>query len=418
MNNLFFPTSYDANHEWFFWEYWGRYAPEMLIPELERVEKTYLEARKDPVFEQELRDLYCQYAGRPTPLYHAKNLSEKLGGAQIFLKNEGLLHTGAHKMNHCLGHALIAQRMGKKRIIAETGAGQHGLATATMAAKMGFACTIYMGEIDYNRQRPNVLWMEMLGAEVVAVKHGTRILKDAITGALQDWISTCDESYYVMGTAAGPHPFPSMVADFQSIIGIEIAEQLKTIYNINHPDMCVACVGGGCNSLGSFRAFLDDRRVQLIWVEAGGTNPRKVWEHAVRFQWDGSPWVSEGYKSYFIQDKQGNMMPTHSISAGLDYVGVGPAHSFLHEMWRVQYVAATDDEVRSACQTLARTEWIIAALESSHAVAHAIQIAPNLPWKNIVVTVSGRGDKDLFIHGRDDEKFLHFLTSYTTEYDK
>lgn len=409
---LFFPTSYDANHEWFFWEYGGRYAPEMLISELERVEKAYLEAKQDPIFEKELRDLYCHYAGRPTPLYHAKNLSEKLGWAEIFLKNEWLLHTGAHKMNHCLGHALIAHRMWKKRIIAETGAGQHGLATATMAAKMGFECTIYMGEIDYNRQRPNVLWMEMLGAEVVAVKHGTRILKDAITAALQDWICSCDESYYVMGTAAGPHPFPSMVADFQSIIGIEIQQQLQEIYHIRQPDICIACVGGGCNSLGSFRAFLDNTDVELIGVEAWGTNPKKIGEHAVRFQWDGSPGVSEGYKSYFIQDKEGNMMPTHSISAGLDYVWVGPAHAFLREQWRVEYVSATDDEVKKACHMVARTEWIIAALESSHAVAHAIKIAPHLPWKTIVVTVSGRGDKDLFIHGRDEEKFQFFINNY------
>lgn len=384
----------------------------MLIPELEWVEKAYLESKKDPIFESELRDLYCHYAGRPTPLYHAKNLSDKLGGAQIFIKNEGLLHTGAHKMNHCLGHALIARRMWKKRIIAETGAGQHGLATATMAAKMGFQCTIYMGEIDYNRQRPNVLWMEMLGAEVVAVKHGTRILKDAITAALQDWISSCDESYYVMGTAAGPHPFPSMVADFQSIIGIEMQQQLQEIYQIEQPDICVACVGGGCNSLGSFRAFLDNKNVALIGVEAGGTNAKKIGEHAVRFQGDGSPWVSEWYKSYFIQDVQWNMMPTHSISAGLDYVWVGPAHAFLHEQWRVEYVSATDDEVKNACHMLARTEWIIAALESSHTVAHAIKIAPDLPWKTIVVTVSGRGDKDLFIHGRDDKKFQSFIANY------
>lgn len=389
---LFFKTKYDADINGHFGIFGGRYMPETLIPELERLTKEYNQAKRDPQFTNELLDLYKNYLGRPTPLYFAENLTKHLGGAKIYLKNEGLLHTGAHKINHCIGHALLAKRMKKKRLIAETGAGQHGLATATVAAKFGFDCTIYMGAKDIERQRPNVFFMEQLGAKVIPVEYGNKTLKDAVNEAIKDWLTNVEDTYFVLGTVVGPHPYPSMVRDFQSIIGLEVKEQLKKL-----PDYLVACVGGGSNAIGLFNAFLDDKKVKMIGVEAGG---------AARFH-GGRAGVVEGYKSYFLQDTEGNIQTTYSISAGLDYAGIGPEHSYLNQIKRVQYTYATDVEALKAYQLLAKTEGIFAALESSHAVAEAIKLAKKLSQnKIIVVNISGRGDKDLFITANKLDKVI------------
>lgn len=399
MNSLFFQSSYDSDVDGYFGEFGGAYVPEMLIPALAEVTEAYEALRQDSQFLRELQRLYADYSGRPMPLYFAENLTRRLGGAKLYLKNEGLNHTGAHKINHCLGQALLARQMGKKRLIAETGAGQHGLATATVAAKFGLECTVYMGVVDVERQRPNVFWMELLGATVVSVTHGTQRLKDAVTAALQDWVSHADEAYYLLGSALGPHPYPSMVRDFQSIIGLEVREQIMAREG-KLPDHIVACVGGGSNAIGIFNAFLEDKNVNLIGVEAGGTDANTPGKNAARLQGAGSVGVVEGYKSYFLQNEDGQMQPTHSISAGLDYAGIGPEHARLFEAGRVRYVTANDDEVLTAVRTLARAEGIIAALESAHAVTHALKLAPTLPSDDVVVVnVSGRGDKDLFILG-------------------
>lgn len=411
MNNIFLKTDFDSDSSGHFGGFGGRYAPEMLIPALEELEAAYNVAKADPKFLAELTDLYKNYDGRPTPLYFAENLTKQLGGAKIYLKNEGLNHTGAHKINHCLGQALLAKRMGKKRLIAETGAGQHGLATATVAAKFGFECVVYMGEVDVARQRLNVFFMEQLGAKVVPVKHGTKRLKDAVTAALQDWITNVDDSYYLLGSALGPHPYPSMIRDFQSIIGLEVKAQLQEQAG-RLPDYLIACVGGGSNAIGLFNAFLEDKEVKMIAVEAGGRDVSKPGEHAARFQTGGAVGVVEGYKSYFLQNDDGQIQNTHSISAGLDYAGIGPEHALLHDKKRVHYTYATDKEVLSAFQTLARTEGIFPALESSHAVAEVIKLAPTLDKdKIIVVNISGRGDKDVFIVARalGDKAWLEYL---------
>lgn len=400
IKNIFFSTHYDADEQGHFEELGGRYVPENLMPALTELERAYEAAKKDPKFFEELMDLYQNYSGRPTPLYYAKNLTEYLGGAQIYIKNEGMNLTGAHKMNHCLGQALLAKRMGKKRLIAETGAGQHGLATATVTARMGFECMVYMGEIDYERQRPNVFWMEQLGAKVVPVLHGTRQLKDAVTAAIQDWIANIDESYYLLGSALGPHPYPSMVRDFQNIVGLEVREQLKAQIGRELPDLIVACVGGGSNAIGIFNTFLEEKSVQLIGVEAGGRGIDTIGDHATRFAHDPQLGVVEGYKSYFLQDEDGQIQSTHSISAGLDYAGIGPEHGLLYQKGRVQYVSATDKEVLDAFQLLAKKEGLFPALESAHAFAHVVRLAPTLhKGKIIIVNMSGRGDKDLFILG-------------------
>src|SRR3990167_4673461 len=362
MKKLFFKTSYDAYRKGLFGVFGGAYVPEMLIPSLDELAKAYEKAKADPAFEKELLQIYKDYVGRPYALYFAKNLTEKLGGAKIYIKNEGLNHTGAHKINHCVGQALLAKRMGKKRLIAETGAGQHGLATATVAAKFGFECTVYMGSVDVARQRPNVFWMEQLGAQVIPVEHGAKRLKDAVTAALQDWIARVDDSYYLLGSALGPHPYPSMVRDFQSIIGMEVKEQLQEQAG-RLPDYLIACVGGGSNAIGLFNAFLEDKNVKMIAVEAGGRGVEKPGEHAARFQTGGAVGVVEGYKSYFLQNDDGQIQNTHSISAGLDYAGIGPEHALLYQKGRVQYVSATDEEALNAFQALARTEGIISALE-------------------------------------------------------
>ncbi len=398
-----------------FGKYGGRYVPEMLIPALEELELTYKLAKKDKEFKKEFNDLLKNFAGRPTPLIFAKNLTEKLGGAKIYLKNEGLNHTGAHKITHCIGQAIIAKRMGKTRLIAETGAGQHGVATATVAAKIGFSCTIYMGEVDIERQRPNVFLMEQLGAKVIPVAFGSRTLKDAVNAAIKDWIENVKDTHYLLGSVVGPHPFPTMNRDFQSIVGREIKKQLKKFEN-KLPDYIIACVGGGSNAMGAFYKFINEKSIQLIGVEAGGKG-KKIGEHAARFP-TGSPGVVEGYKSYFLQDSDGQLQKTHSISAGLDYPGIGPELSFLHDKKRVEFISVSDEETLQAFKTLACLEGIIPALESAHAVAHAIKIAPKLTKnKIIVVNLSGRGDKDLFILTKafKDKNFYQFIKKLAKE---
>ena len=395
-----------------FGKYGGRYVPEMLIPTLEQLEKTYELAKKDKIFQKEFNNLLKNFAGRPTPLVFAENLTKKLGGAKIYLKNEGLNHTGAHKITHCIGQALIAKRMGKTRLIAETGAGQHGVATATVAAKFGFSCTIYMGAIDIARQRPNVFLMEQLGAKVIPVLSGSQTLKDAVNAALKDLMENVKDTHYVIGSVLGPHPYPTMNRDFQSIVGREIKKQTKLFEN-KLPDYVIACVGGGSNAMGAFYNFINKKSVQLIGVEAGGKG-KKIGDHAVRFP-TGSIGVIEGYKSYFLQDDDGQLEKTHSISAGLDYPGIGPELSFLHDKKRVEFVSVTNEETLQAVKTLAQLEGIIPALESAHAVAHAVKIAPKLSKeKVIVVNLSGRGDKDLFILAKafKDKSFYKFLEDF------
>lgn len=390
---LFFCTQFEADAQGHFGEFGGRYVPEMLIPALDELIAAYTVAIQDPEFIDELNDLYANYIGRPSPLYYAERLTHHYGGAQIYLKNEGVNHTGAHKINHCVGQALLAKRMQKKRLIAETGAGQHGVATATVAAKFGFACTIHMGKVDMERQAPNVQIMRQLGADIIPVSAGSQTLKDAVTSAMQDWLGDPIDSYYLLGSALGPHPYPSMVRDFQSIIGLEVAQQLPQL-----PDYIVACVGGGSNAIGIFNAFLDQSTVQLIGVEAGGRDTHILGEHAARLAHQPQLGVIEGYKSFFLQDDHGNIAPTHSVSAGLDYPGIGPQHAYLHSVGRVQYVSISDDEAVEAVHLVSRLEGIIPALESAHAIAHTGKLAPTLsPEKIIVVNVSGRGDKDMHI---------------------
>lgn len=396
-------------------KYGGRYVPEMLIPALEELENTYTLAKKDKQFQNDFKDLLKNFAGRPTPLVFAKNLTEKLGGAKIYLKNEGMNHTGAHKITHCIGQALIAKKLGKTRLIAETGAGQHGVATATVAAKLGFSCTVYMGEVDIARQRPNVFLMEQLGTKVIPVSFGSKTLKDAVNAAIKDWIQNVNTTHYVLGSVLGPHPFPTMNRDFQSVVGKEIKRQLKNVEGVL-PDYIVACVGGGSNAMGAFTQFLKEKSVRLIAVEAGGKS-RKIGDHAIRFPY-GSVGVVEGYKSFFLQNSDGQLEKTHSISAGLDYPGIGPELSFLKDKKRVEFVSATDQEALNAVQTLSKLEGIIPALESAHAVAYAIKIAPKLGKnKVIVVNLSGRGDKDIFILTKTfkDKNFYEFMKNLVKE---
>src|SRR5271166_3261980 len=356
-----------------FGPYGGRFVPEVLMAPLEELEKAYAEARVDPEFQAELKDLMTNYAGRPTPLYFAKRLSHDLGGARIYIKREDLLHTGAHKINNCLGQALLARRMGKKRIIAETGAGQHGVASATVCALFGLECIVYMGEEDMRRQRLNVFRMRLLGAKVVAVTNGSRTLKDAVSEAMRDWVTNVHSTYYLLGSALGPHPYPLMVRNFHRVIGEETrAEILKREGRL--PDSIFACVGGGSNAIGMFHAFIGDQDVELIGVEAGGHSDR-LGEHAARFS-GGSPGVLHGAQSYLLQDADGQVALTHSISAGLDYALVGPEHAWLHDQHRAEYTSIGDAQALAAAVKLARTEGIIPALESAHAVAEAIRRAP------------------------------------------
>ena len=358
-----------------FGKYGGRYVPEALIPALEELEKEYEAAKKDKNFQRDFQSLLKNFSGRPTPLVYAENLTRKFGGAKIYLKNEGLNHTGAHKITHCIGQGLVAKRLGKKRLIAETGAGMHGVASATVAAKLGFSCTVYMGAVDIARQRPNVFLMEQLGAAVVPVNFGSRTLKDAVNAAIKDWIENVNDTHYLLGSALGPHPFPTMNRDFQSVVGREIRQQILE-QERKLPDYVIACVGGGSNAIGAFTDFLSEPTVQLIGVEAGGKG-KKIGEHAVRFP-SGKVGVVEGYKSYFLQDDDGQLQQTHSISAGLDYPGIGPEFAYLHDIKRVEFVSALDREVLAAVKELATTEGIIPALESAHAVAHAMKLAKTL----------------------------------------
>jgi tryptophan synthase beta chain len=362
---------------------------------LEELEQAYSAARRDPAFQAELDDLLHNYAGRPTPLYEAKRLSENLGGARIFFKREDLLHTGAHKINNCLGQVLLARRMGKRRVIAETGAGQHGVATATVCALFGLECVVYMGEEDMRRQRLNVFRMRLLGAKVAAVASGSRTLKDAISAAMRDWVTNVESTHYLLGSALGAHPYPMIVRDFQRCIGDEARAQILERAG-RMPDVVFACVGGGSNSIGIFTAFLPDAGVQLVGVEAGGRGVA-LGDHAARFA-GGSPGVLHGAYSYLLQDEHGQVSLTHSVSAGLDYALVGPEHAWLHDQGRAEYVSVTDREALDAARTLAHTEGLIPALESAHAVAEAMKRAPAARDRIYLINLSGRGDKDTDIY--------------------
>src|SRR5271169_1494896 len=385
-----------------FGAYGGRYVPETLMAALEELEQAYAVAQKDAAFQAELDDLLHHYCGRPTPLYFAKRLTEQMGGAKIYLKREDLLHTGAHKINNALGQGLLARRMGKQRIIAETGAGQHGVATATVCALLGLECVVYMGEEDMRRQELNVHRMRLLGAEVRGVSAGSATLKDAINEAMRDWVTNVRTTYYVLGSALGAHPYPTMVRDFHRVIGREAKAQMLEREG-RLPTAIIACVGGGSNAIGAFYEFLPDENVDLIGVEAGGRGPA-LGEHAARFQKQGGgvPGVLQGTYSYVLQDEAGQVSLTHSVSAGLDYASVGPEHAALHDSGRAEYISATDAEALGATVRLARTEGIIPALESAHAVAGAIRLAPKMARHEIlVINLSGRGDKDIGILSRE-----------------
>ncbi|MBI3503335.1 MAG: tryptophan synthase subunit beta [Proteobacteria bacterium] len=375
----------------------GRYVSETLMPLILEVERAYTAARNDPAFQKELDYYLAHYVGRPSPLWLAERLTKALGGAKIYLKRDELNHTGAHKINSCMGQILLAQRMGKKRIIAETGAGQHGVATATVCALFGMSCTVYMGETDIARQAPNVFRMKLLGAEVKPVTSGTGTLKDAMNEALRDWVANVEDTYYIIGTVAGPHPYPMMVRDFQSVIGRETREQIMG-FEGRLPDLLVACIGGGSNAMGLFHPFLDDKEVAMDAVEAAGLGLDSG-KHAASLQ-GGRPGVLHGNRTFLLMDDDGQIAEAHSISAGLDYPGIGPEHSWLHDIKRVNYVAATDDEAIEAFKLLSRTEGILPALEPAHALAHVARIAPKLPKEHLIVmNLCGRGDKDIFTIG-------------------
>jgi tryptophan synthase beta chain len=375
--------------------YGGRYVPETLMAALEELEREYDKAKRDRGFQRRLDELLHTYAGRPTPLFFAGRLTQKLRGAKIYLKREDLLHTGAHKINNCLGQGLLAERMGKRRIIAETGAGQHGVATATVCALLGFECVVYMGTEDMRRQELNVFRMRLLGAEVRGVESGSRTLKDAINEAMRDWVTNVRTTHYLLGSVLGAHPYPTMVRDFHKVIGRETRAQIIKAEG-KLPTTIIACVGGGSNSIGIFFEFIKDKRVKLIGVEAGGRGVN-LGEHAARFQ-GGSPGVLQGTFSYLLQDAAGQVAKTHSVSAGLDYPSIGPEHAALYDSGRAEYVSASDAEALDACTLLARTEGIIPALESAHAVAEVVKRAPQMKKSDIViVNISGRGDKDIGI---------------------
>jgi tryptophan synthase beta chain len=383
-----------TNRPGWFGEFGGQFVPELLVSPLDALEQAYGEARGDPAFGRRLDQLLADYAGRPTPLYHAERLSRELG-VELFLKREDLLHTGAHKINNCLGQGLLAQRMGKRRVIAETGAGQHGVATATVAALLGLECVVFMGAEDMRRQQLNVFRMRMLGARVVEVMSGSATLKDATSEAMREWATSVEHTYYVLGSALGPHPYPTMVRDFQRVIGDEARRQILAAAG-RLPDAVFACVGGGSNAIGMFHAFIDDRAVRLIGAEAGGRGPAPG-EHAARFQ-GGAPGILHGAYSYLLQDAHGQVLPTHSVSAGLDYALVGPEHAQLRATGRADYVAPTDDQALQAALRLSRIEGIIPALESGHGLAAAFAQAPAAPGQLFLVNLSGRGDKDLDIY--------------------
>ena len=373
----------------------GRYVPETLMAALEELEQEYERAKRDPRFKARLSELLRTYAGRPTPLFFAQRLTQKLGGAKIYLKREDLLHTGAHKINNCIGQALLVERMGKHRIVAETGAGQHGVATATVCALFGFDCVVYMGTEDMRRQELNVFRMRLLGAEVRGVNAGSRTLKDAINEAMRDWVTNVRTTHYLLGSVLGAHPYPTMVRDFHTVIGRESRAQIMKAEG-KLPSAIIACVGGGSNAIGIFHDFIGDKKVKLIGVEAGGRS-EKLGDHAARFR-GGLPGVLQGTYSYVLQDEAGQIATTHSVSAGLDYPSIGPEHAWLKDTGRAEYVAASDAEALDACKLLAQTEGIIPALESAHAVAEVVKRAPEMKKSDVVVVnVSGRGDKDIGI---------------------
>ena len=399
MASIILPASPSESRPGRFGVYGGRYVPETLVAALTELEREYESAKADAAFQAELNALLTDYAGRPTPLYLAQRLTDSLGGAKIYLKREDLLHTGAHKINNALGQGLLARRMGKKRVIAETGAGQHGVATASACALLGLECVIYMGEVDMERQDLNVKRMRLLGAEVRGVSSGSKTLKDAISEAMRDWVTNVRTTYYLLGSALGAHPYPTMVRDFHRCIGREIKSQILEKEG-RLPHAVVACVGGGSNAIGAFYEFINDRQVRLIGVEAGGCGTA-LGQHAARFQ-GGAPGVLQGTYSYVLQDDDGQIALTHSVSAGLDYASIGPEHAMLHDSGRAEYVSQDDAAALAAVQTLARTEGILPALESAHAVAEAIRIAPSMPSHEIlVVNLSGRGDKDMGILARE-----------------
>ena len=405
------------SREGYYGNYGGTFLPEILTATIEELQDCFRTCKNDPSFWNEFVDLMRTYSGRPTPVTYLENLSRQLGGAQIFVKREDLGHTGSHKINNVMGQGLICKRLGKKRVIAETGAGQHGFATATMAARFGFDCKIYMGAIDIARQRPNVFWMESLGAEVVSVEDGQRTLKDAINECLRDWVTNMTDTHYVLGTACGPHPFPEMVSFFQSVIGKEAREQIIDEAG-RLPDRVFACVGGGSNAIGIFQGFLDDN-VELVGVEAGGHGPGSGL-HASRLAYhDASVGVAQGYKTYFLQNDDGNMLETHSIAAGLDYIGINPILADLWEKKRVRFEAATDEMVRETLTLVMRTEGLIPALESCHAFAQALQEAPKMAKSEVIlINQSGRGDKDIFTVADtiEDEHWKQFIKDKAVEY--
>jgi len=395
MSSVILPSVPSESRPGRFGIYGGRYVPETLMAALVELEQEYATAKADPAFQAELADLLHNYAGRPTPLYYCKRLTEELGGAKIYLKREDLLHTGAHKINNALGQGLLAKRMGKKRIIAETGAGQHGVATATVCALLGIECVVYMGDVDMARQELNVLRMRLLGAEVRGVSSGSKTLKDAISEAMRDWVTNVRTTYYLLGSALGAHPYPTMVRDFQRIISIEMKQQILEKEG-RLPTAVIACVGGGSNAIGAFYEFIPDREVRLIGVEAGGRGPA-LGENAARFE-GGVPGVLQGTFSYVLQDENGQIALTHSVSAGLDYASIGPEHAALHDSGRAEYLSQDDTAALAAVVKLSRTEGILPALESAHAVAEALRIAPAMdPHDILIVNLSGRGDKDMGI---------------------
>ncbi len=405
--------------EGYYGEYGGTFLPEILHSTIEELKAEFRKAKDDPSFWQEFKSLMQTYSGRPTPVTHLANLSNKLGGAQIYVKREDLNHTGSHKINNVMGQGLLVRRMGKTRVIAETGAGQHGYATATMAACFGFESKIYMGATDVARQRPNVFWMENMGSEVVAVTDGQQTLKDAINECLRDWVTNMDNTHYVLGTACGPHPFPEMVSWFQSIIGLEAREQIMSSAG-KLPDKVFACVGGGSNAIGLFQGFMDDTDVQLIGCEAGGFGPGKG-NHAARLAYkDASVGVAQGMKTYFLQNDDGNMLETHSVAAGLDYIGVNPVLVHLWDQGRVRFEAVTDSQVTEALKVTMRSEGLIPALESSHGFSQAIIEAEKMSKDEVVlINMSGRGDKDIFTiaDALDDEHWKLFIQQKAAEYE-
>ena len=384
----------DPDARGYFGAYGGRFVPETLVAPIEELTAGYFSARTDPAFARELDDLLAHYVGRPTPVYQTRHLAPASApGVRIFLKREDLTHTGAHKINNALGQALLAKRMGKRRVVAETGAGQHGVATATACALLGLSCRVYMGTEDMRRQALNVVRMRLLGAEVEGVSSGSRTLKDAINEAMRDWVANVTDTYYLLGSALGPHPYPLMVREFQSVIGREARAQMLALTG-RLPDVVIACVGGGSNAIGIFDGFMEDTSVRLIGVEAGG-EAILAGRHAARFD-GGSTGVLQGTRTFILQDQAGNIEPTHSVSAGLDYAAVGPEHAWLRDLGRAEYVHASDAEALEGFQTLARSEGIIPALESSHAVAYALRLAPELkPGTDVLINLSGRGDKDV-----------------------